>query len=346
MNLESLRALKLELQEDPVLPHAIARALGVSAARAPRALAERLDRAHTRSARETNVAIGVAKGRGPKDYRLGVRVQLPARKARAFASHVEARARGEVDVRIVPRVKARPLPQRRWFRSLRRPLEPGLSIGQGPDGAGTLGAFVEDADGLYVLSNNHVLADVNAALPGAPVSQPGDLDRNATRKTLIGVLDRFIPISFTRANVVDCAIAEVLHGVKIRRRYHRVLRGRKLRAPRPITLDDLGRRVFKAGRTTGVTFGRITQVEVDRLRVELGDDDDLREALFSDQIEVEGDDGRAFSDSGDSGSLIVDRTGTPLALLFCGGPDERGADLTWANVLTTVLAKLGVQFAR
>jgi hypothetical protein len=66
-------------------------------------------------------------------------------------------------------------------------------------------------------------------------------------------------------------------------------------------------------------------------------------ALFSDQIEVAGERGRAFSDAGDSGALIVDLKGRPRALLFSGGLDEStGQDLTWANRIEVALGKLGV----
>ena len=44
---------------------------------------------------------------------------------------------------------------------------------------------------------------------------------------------------------------------------------------------------------------------MDRLRVEMGDGRS-RVALFSDQIEIEGEDGRPFSADGDSGSLVID----------------------------------------
>jgi len=62
-----------------------------------------------------------------------------------------------------------------------RPAQPGCSIGyQDPSNqivmAGTFGAVVKDKDGLYVLSNNHVLADENRLPLGSPIFQPGLLD--------------------------------------------------------------------------------------------------------------------------------------------------------------------------
>ena len=84
---------------------------------------------------------------------------------------------------------------------------------------------------------------------------------------------------------------------------------------------------------------------MDRLRVDMGDKEP-RIALFSDQIEVEGTGSKAFSDGGDSGSLIVGTNGFAYALLFAGGPEEEtGRDLTYANQLHIVLQKLGVALA-
>ena len=60
--------------------------------------------------------------------------------------------------------------------------------------------------------------------------------------------------------------------------------------------------VFKVGRTTGQTKGRIRAFDVDNVRVEY----DLGVLRFDNQIEIEGAGNAAFSDSGDSGSLIVD----------------------------------------
>ena len=344
MRLESLRSLKEELKEGPAIPtalRAVVRRL-TATARSAGDLSERLDRAHTRSAEQTTLAMGVAPGKKRGDFRLGVRIQARGPRAAAMKDSIERRAKGEVDVRVMRHVRKRALPTPRWFRAWRRPLEPGLSVGQAPGMAGTLGAIVEDDDAYYILSNNHVLADVNRAEPGDPIAQPGDLDRRTTASLLVGVLDRFIPISFSRSNVVDCAIAEIFEDLEFWvGRYRGLSKG--LKAPRPITVDDLGLHVLKAGRTTGITRGTVTQVEVDRLSVDLSDEEDgSKEALFSDQIEVEGT-GRAFSDAGDSGALIVDLRGHPRALLFCGGPDDSGRDLTYANLLHSVLAKLGVR---
>lgn len=350
MKLESVLSLKSEMSDEFLarvnsVPAVFKRAAGAATRTA--AFAARLESTHTRSPNSVAVALGVAQGRRPGDYRLGARVQMKGRAGRAEADRLRARARGEADVRIVPEVRKRSPPTPAWFRRKRRPLEAGLSVGHFRVTAGTLGFIVEDRDAYYVLSNNHVLANVNDAEPGDPVVQPGPEDirgrKKVTASTLIGVLDRYVPISFQRSNVVDCAIAALLPELEFYVGWTEALPG-FVKGVKDVTFADLGRPVTKAGRTTGVRRGVITQVNVDRLQVDMGDENP-RIAAFSDQIEIEGV-GRPFSDGGDSGSLIVDADGFARALLFAGGIDEdTHRDLTFANQIRTVLQKLGVDLA-
>jgi hypothetical protein len=338
MRLESVRSLKADLLEKPAVSAAMARALGGGVAK----VSARMRTAHTGTERAATLALGVAAGPRKNDYRLAARVQLRGPRAKALAAQVEKEARGECDVRIVPKIRKR-APSPSWFQGRHRPLEAGLSVGHIDITAGTIGFIVEDDDFFYVLSNNHVLADVNAGSPGDPVVQPGKADRKPSRNTLIGVLDRFVPISFSRSNTVDCAVAQLLEDMDFYIGWTEAIPG-VVRGARKITTDDLERPVFKAGRTTGVTEGRITAVDVDRLQVDMGEEGHPKIAVFSDQFEVQGD-AKAFSDAGDSGSLIVDGGRRAIGLLFAGGEDDDGNDLTFANHIDSVLAKLGVRLA-
>ncbi len=346
MKLDSVVSLKAALNEElqrpaAITPHVFVRAGGPAARTA--SFAERIDAVHTRRPESASVALGVAPGKNSRDFRLGARVQVAGSAGRRLAEELVRRARGEADVRVVPDIRKR-VRTPGWFRRRRRPLEAGVSCGHFQITAGTLGFVAEDQHAYYALSNNHVLANVNAGAPGDPVVQPGPDDHRAAQpvspKTLIGVLDRYVPISFQRANVVDCAVAALLPDLQFYVGWTEAIPG-VVRGVKPVSVADLGRPVSKAGRTTGVTRGTITQVNVDRLQVDLGDREE-KIATFSDQIEVEGDDGRPFSDAGDSGSLIVDRDGYGRALLFAGGRDDQGRDLTFANLLSVVLQKLGV----
>ncbi|NIU63493.1 MAG: hypothetical protein GWN66_23410, partial [Pseudomonas stutzeri] len=57
-----------------------------------------------------------------------------------------------------------------------RPAPGGVSIGHVDITAGTLGCLVVRGDHIYILSNNHVLANSNEAEPGDAILQPGPHD--------------------------------------------------------------------------------------------------------------------------------------------------------------------------
>jgi len=78
-------------------------------------------------------------------------------------------------------------------------------------------------------------------------------------------------------------------------------------------------RVTKSGRTTGVTTGVVTAVNVNNVQVNYGTQSNPRIASFNETVQIVGDDGRPFSAPGDSGSVILDRgSKKPVALLFAG----------------------------
>src|SRR6266513_6027913 len=90
-----------------------------------------------------------------------------------------------------------------------RPAPLGFSVGHPLITAGSIGARVRDATGhIYVLSNNHVLANSNGATIGDPEYQPGPYD-GGTAADQIGTLSDFQVISFAAngSNTIDAAIA-------------------------------------------------------------------------------------------------------------------------------------------
>jgi hypothetical protein len=342
MKIGSVLSLKEELLPHGELPAALVDSVAAATASSVgrRRIARRIGRFAPQS--EVDVALGVAQGRGRGDFRLAATIRARRDPGEAVAARIRRRSANECTIRFVPKIRPRALRPGSWFRKRRRPLEPGLSIGNVAITAGTLGCFVEDADHYYVLSNNHVLADTNRAELGSAVVQPGPDDQKPKLANLVGVLERFEPISFLRRNKVDCALSSIDPDLWFYAGWTEAVPGR-LRAPEPLSIDDLGRPVRKAGRTTGVTHGTVTAVDLDRLGVDFADDGEPEKiAYFDDQIECVGDDGRRFSDGGDSGSLIVDERGRARALLFAGGADEDGIELTFANRIETVLAELGV----
>jgi hypothetical protein len=185
---------------------------------------------------------------------------------------------------------------------------------------GTLGCFVRrgpgDSGPLFVLSNNHVLADVNRFALGTPFTQPF----SANRDDVIATLSDFEPIRFPSPgsqprNVIDAAVAGVTAPgqVVLGRMLNIANYTPQLLAPRP------GTAVTKAGRTTGVTSGTIRAIRVRGVQVNYGTRQNPIIATFDNAITITGARGTAFSNPGDSGSVILDKpSGRPVALLFAG----------------------------
>ena len=227
-----------------------------------------------------------------------------------------------------------------------RPLHPGLSIGQRHVSAGTLAAFVALADraGVFMLSNNHVLADSDRARVGDPVLQPGPADKGSATDR-VGHLARFVHLSSTGSHTVDAAVAQLDPGksgeadrTAVDTRYP----SGSLTGVAELTDEDWPADevlVEKVGRTTGVTRGRVTAIELDAVTVEYP----IGAVTFDNQIEVTGADG-AFSGGGDSGALVYrPDTMQAVGLLFAGS--ERGGvdgtGLTYCNPIGLVLEALG-----
>lgn len=283
-------------------------------------------------------ALGVVPGRG--DYRLAVRLQRRELERSATVEAIRRKARGEIDVRYIGRVIKRSgadaIP---WFQGKLRPLRIGGSIGHHKITAGTLGGFVSAGAGStpQILSNNHVLANENRAKKGDPILQPGHIDHGAAPGAVVGFLASFVRLKRTGKNFLDCALASLAPGIEFDPQGLDVI-GRLTGLGDALLRE--GETVRKIGRTTGVTRGRVTAIEMDNVLV----DYDLGTLRFDQQIEIEGDDDGAFSAGGDSGALIVDEAGRAVALLFAGG-DQGGANgqgLTYANPLRPVLESLKV----
>jgi len=104
----------------------------------------------------------------------------------------------------------------------------------------------------------------------------------------------------------------------------------------------LGRKLQKRGRTTGLTHGTVTAVGVS---VDVSGYQGIYTCHFEDQVAIESDVG-SYSQPGDSGSgNVTDEPGDMYyeALLYAGGTDSAGKDITMANPWKYVSALLGYQ---
>jgi len=211
-----------------------------------------------------------------------------------------------------------------------RPAEGGYSVGHISITAGTIATCVYDilpggtisppAHGVgippkyYILSNNHVLANVNAGFPGDPVLQPGPFDGGTNPADRIATLSRFVPIMLQppvalalHNNLVDCAVAEgQFHDLDREIYWSGVVRGWRRKANVAV-----GTVIKKTGRTTNFTTGRITAINA-TIDVNYGGG---RVARLKDQIVTTN-----MSAGGDSGSLVLTLDNVAVGLLFAGSP--------------------------
>lgn len=212
-----------------------------------------------------------------------------------------------------------------------RPLALGTSLGHARVSAGTLGAIVSARSSFFLLSNNHVLGDEDRAKKGDAVLQPGRADGGRVPADVVARFERAVRLR-KNGNLVDAALARVEPGVLFDAARVRGLGALAAARTEPLRPGD---RVAKLGRTTGLTRGVVSAIEVDGVIVGY----DRGELRFDDQLEISPAGRTPFSRGGDSGSLIVDEGRRPAALLFAGND----ADTTYANPLPTVLAALKVE---
>jgi hypothetical protein len=221
-----------------------------------------------------------------------------------------------------------------------RPAPGGVSIGHFQITAGTLGCLVKKDGKLFILSNNHVLANSNDADIGDPILQPGPHDGGQMAQDQIARLSEFVPIEFeggtlpscpigtgvasflnglaaalgsrtrlqtTRKqaadNLVDCAIAEPMDSGDVK---NEILQIGTMTGTAEATL---GMSIKKSGRTTGLTTGTIQQIDVTS-NVSYGTN---KVATFVDQLMA-----GAMSQGGDSGSAVLDDDNRLVGLLFAG----------------------------
>jgi hypothetical protein len=194
----------------------------------------------------------------------------------------------------------------KWFHALR----PGIGVANPVPypkelGGGTIGLFVRDASGaVYLVSCNHVLARVNAAVAGEMIVQPATMDLDGySLSTMAGATDvqgRLGVAKLTawnhvavhgaapvQANLADVAMAKLVDQARDHGGLARLPYGGKLRGTVAYSYDRdrhiVGGpvNVFKVGRTTGYTEGQVTALHM-TVNVALGAD----WATFSEQIIV------------------------------------------------------------
>ncbi len=328
------------------MDHSEARKIKAQAVDYARELSERVVRPSDVADGGPALALGLAPQQDGS-YALAVRYRLGLPSVRSIARKIVAEVGPEADVRRTGRIstladdssKVRPRPPVITARALGqtgrvRPLRPGVSIAHVDVTAGTLGAFVHKDGVVHALSNYHVLSGTPQARFGDLVLQPGPADGGRAPQDRVGTLAARVELQPGGDATVDCALA-LLDDQDVDPQYPV---GR-------ITTTAValgGELVAKIGRTTAVTRGRVSAIELDNVVVGYGPE--LGELSFDNQIEIESTGTGPFSRGGDSGSLVYREDGVAIGLLFAGSESggDNGTGLTYINPIDAVLDALGV----
>jgi hypothetical protein len=256
------------------------------------------------------------------------------------------------------------------FTARERPAPQGVSVAHVAVTAGTIGAVVTDNtdSSQCILSNNHVLANINAGVIGDSIVQPGPFDGGVSPADDIATLKRFVTLNAT-GNTVDCALGQVIisdgvspvvdavknnlmpvaspaHpavgllfagscGRTIMNPIDSVLSGLNISFPAgagSTVAADIGMNVEKVGRTSEYTTSTIKEIDA---TVTIGYPDMSR--TFDHQMTT-----AWMSDPGDSGSLICQGgAGSDINKCGCGttsaASEVLGTDLREERVMAEVV---------
>ncbi len=223
-----------------------------------------------------------------------------------------------------------------------RPLPGGVSVAHRDVTAGTSAGLVKsrrasEAGLRFILSNNHVLANINAGVAGDAILQPGPLDGGVAADA-VATLRRFVKLKFgpEGRNRVDAAIARVDAKIEALERICSIGRVKGTAAA------SEGLLVRKHGRTTGYTEGVIDDLAMDVV-VGMDHQDPSKVAGFVDQLRITVAPGfQSFAEGGDSGSLVLRKGKLEAVALYFAGPPA--GDYGIASPIDEVLEALDIDF--
>jgi len=225
--------------------------------------------------------------------------------------------------------------RKRSDTSEHRPIKGGIQIGNGKGHVGTLGCFARlVADGTLVLLSNHHVLFSDGAVVGDIVGQ-SDIDSRCCCccSYVNGQIGTILSPSDLDNDVVDCAIATIDSGITTDFILNNDMTSTELRIA---GTEDviIGDNVRKIGKTSGLTTGIVNSVtgvvpgKIDQIFVRPVDSETFTEATNGK---------KAFSDSGDSGSVIINEDNNIIGLLWGGDPDTYDVDETYACHISDVL---------
>ena len=202
--------------------------------------------------------------------------------------------------------------------------------------SGTLGSLVSRGGNFYILSNNHVLDKSDQGTAGDPISHPGlaDTDCGQTGDKIVANLSQSAPL---KTSNVDAAIAQIVSQQVDTSGSILDLAGVGQAAPPSSTIAaaTVNQSVAKSGDATGLTCSNVMAINA-LVRVSYSTScqgGNSFDVTFNNQVAIAG---GQFSNSGDSGSLIVTSdTARPVALLYAGS-DTTTVGSPISDVLTAL----------
>ncbi|CAN5158255.1 hypothetical protein BH23BAC1_BH23BAC1_26920 [soil metagenome] len=224
-----------------------------------------------------------------------------------------------------------------------RPVKGGIQITNGINGNGTLGCFAtRNSDGTDVLLTNH---HVIGGTAGTSVFQPTNTPADKIGTVITGLVD----------GNVDSAIASIDAGISIDDDINTLNINGSSRVA-GVATPVAGMYVYKVGRTTGRTYGKIIDANaataVDYATVGGGLEN------FTNQLMIQAvknskccccecqtvDSSLKFSDQGDSGSVVVNESRMAVGLLFADNDGD--PNVSYANRMTEVENTLDITIHR
>lgn len=276
-------------------------------------------------------SLGVAPAPQAGQFRLAVRARWEDDVPPELTENLRRATAGELDIRFTGPVEVKPADA----GSAAPYLAVGASVGHYRCTAGTVGFFGRRlADGaIGIVSNNHILAVGDQGRDRDEVLHPAPADRGRSPQNVIGLLAGDYPRLRHQDSPVDCAFALLVQGVSFDPRPL----GSTQRLASTWLPPEAHRDVGKVGRTTGLTYGRITAFDLEAFHVDYA----FGPVRFAGQIEIHSVNNAPFSRPGDSGSLVFSMPHLhPIGLLFASS--ARGVG--YANPIQAVTTALGVTF--
>jgi len=244
------------------------------------------------------------------------------------------------------------LPQAHQDTTRYRPVPGGCSIGpESSISAGTLGGWAGDNtdDTVALLTNNHVISNLDTMPAARRVLQPGRFDGGILPGDVIGSLKRDVPLATipfapTPPNPPVTAVDAAIGSIDVDRTDQVLQIGPaiyELQAP------AVNMNVQKRGRTTRLTTnGRIFSVNG---TFNVSYRNQTRLGRIANSFLIRSTDGNVFSAAGDSGSLIFNQqrgtlegTFPVVGLLYAGGTMGDGAPFTLACDINAVFGALNL----